>query len=469
MIKRFPNSFRDPCGFVFEYEGDIYRFVFKYLEKNWQSFVESGLFFDLQEKGYLQPSKILQLDDYRIFSPEINNAIALVKHERKIPCISYPFEWPFSMLKDAALFHLDFLEACLDKGFITKDGTPYNIQFEGVRPIFIDILSVAPYISGNVWFGFNQFLQQFLFPLLLMSNKNIPFFPRLRFKLEGIDIYTVKKFFHLTDIFKPGVFSYIFLPLIFQKIFSSFSESIREKIFSSGIMDKRAILKNTSHLKKLVNSLSVSKKQLSLWKDYEENNSYSQNEKSLKHEFIVEAMKVVRPDTILDLGANAGEYSIICSPYAKNIIAIDSDQEAVDILYDRLKEKGIKNILPLVVDIINPSPNLGWKLKEYPSFFERVKPDTVFCLALVHHIVIGNNVPIEDFVEWLEGLAPNIIVEFVSKDDPKVKILLRERNDIYPDYNKDFFEHCIEKRANIVKKMTMPSGSRTLYLLKRKS
>ena len=466
-IERIFSSFRDPSGFVYTDGERIFRVILKSAQEEWQKFVESKLFSLLQEKRYLQSTKLISLRDYQSwlnFSTE--EAIALVEHDEKIPFISYPYEWPFSMLRDAALFHLEFLKECLNEGFITKDGTPYNIQFIGTKPTFIDILSIISYREGNPWVGFGQFSQLFLYPLFLMSYKGIPFQPWLRSELEGMDVYTVRKFFSFWDIFKPGIFSNIFILAKLQKLFSAQKESIKDKIFSSGTITRKTIHSHILRLYKIIKSLPAPRL-FSLWDKYENENIYSAKDKEAKHNFILESVRAVRPSLLLDLGANTGEYSILSASYAKYVVAIDNDYQAIDTFYNSLKETKVKNVLPLIGSIVNPAPDLGWKLAEHSSFFHRLKPDMVLCLALLHHIRIGNNIPLQDFVEWLIGLAPNTIIEFVKKEDPMVKILLKEKADTYSDYNEEVFEYHLKKHGKIVKKYNLSLGSRALYFFKR--
>ena len=461
-MNRPPDSLYDPSGFVWKQGERIFRIVLKNAQKDWQSFVESGLFSELQEKGYLQSSKILPLQDC-----PYKEAAVFIGHQ-KIPCISYPYEWSFSMLKDAALFHLDLVSECLQKGFITKDGTGYNIQFLGTDPVFIDLLSFIPYKKGSPWLGFTQFCQLFLFPLFIYSYKEIPFHPWLKSEPEGIDVLSARKFFSLTDILrKPGLFFNVFLASQFQKRFSRRKESFIKKISSEQVIDRKTIGSLILKIRKTIKSLPLIQSP-STWEKYQEDNTYSPEDKKAKHRFVSEAMEDLRPEFVLDLGANTGEYIIPHSFKAKYIVALDSDYQAVDVLYRRLKKKGLKNIIPLVGDIVNPSPSRGWDFKQRESFFDRFKPNLVLSLALVHHIAIKNNIPLENFIKWISNLSPNLIIEFIEKKDPMVKMLLKEKEDVYPDYNIDNFEKCLCQRGEIIKKLRLSSGFRTLYFLKRK-
>jgi len=466
-VARIFSSFRDPAGFVYTDGKRIFRVILKNAQEEWQKFIESKLFFLLQEKRYLQSTKLIPLGDYPFwlsFSSE--EAVALVEHDEKIPFISYPYEWSFKMLRDAALFHLDFLKECLGEGFTTKDGTPYNIQFVGKKPIFLDTSSVVSYQKGNPWLGLNQFFQLFLYPLFLMSYKGVPFQPWLRSELEGIDVFTAQKFFSFWDIFRPGIFFNVFVSAKFQKLFSAQKESIKDKISFSGAITEGTICSHILRLRKIIEALPAPRL-FSLWGKYENDNTYNVKDREVKRNFILESVRAVRPSLLVDLGANTGEYSILSAPYAKYIVAIDNDYQAIDTFYNFLKESSIENILTLVGSIVNPSPGLGWRLSERPSFFQRLKPDMVFCLALLHHIRISNNIPLQDFLDWLIGLAPNVLIEFVKKEDPMVKMLLKEKIDTYFDYTEEALENYLKKHGKIVRKQKLSSGHRILYFFER--
>jgi len=459
-MKRPSNSLYDPSGFVYQNQGRVFRVILRQAEKDWQHFVKSGLFLKLQEKKYLQPSEILPLQncDYK-------EAVAFIEH-KKIPCISYPYEWSFSMLRDAALFHLDVLYQCIQEGFITKDGSSYNIQFLGVNPIFIDLLSFIPYKGSSPWLGFTQFCQLFLFPLFISSYKRIPFQPWLKNELEGIDVFTTRRFFSLADILKPGLFSNVFLGAQFQKRFSQQKESLFDQISSARVINERTIGSLILRLQKTIKSLPLPKLP-SLWEKYEEDNIYNIKDRKAKHQFVSEVVGIVRPTLILDLGTNRGEYVIPQSSRSNYIVAVDNDYQAIDSLYQRLKNKGIKNILPLVEDIVNPSPPGGWNLRQHQSFFSRLKPDIVLALALIHHIVVRNNIPLKNFVEWIVKLSPNLVIEFITKKDPMLRVLLKEKEDVYFDYNVEAFEKYLSQRGKIIKKHKLSSNSRILYFFRR--
>ena len=146
---------------------------------------------------------------------------------------------------------------------------------------------------------------------------------------------------------------------------------------------------------------------------------------------------------------------------------MDLDHFAVERLYRETRDTGLINILPLVQNIADPSPNWGWRNRERVDLKTRIRPDLVLCLALIHHVVITANVPMEEFVNWLAGVSDQLVIEYVSRSDDKVKALLRNKEDKYSDYSRDALESNLAKYFHIVSQQEMESGKRTLYLCKR--
>lgn len=460
-MEKIAGSFRDPAGSVYTYEGRILRHVKKSAGKEWEIFRSSALFRELQKREYLQQTIVVSPDV--ILHPE--SVIEILEHV-PLPAVSYPFEWSFSMLRDAGIFHLELLAYCLERGYITKDGSSYNIQFLNGKPIFIDPFSFVPYREGDPWVGFSQFSKHFLFPLLMSAHTCIPFHPLLRDKLDGIDLSLARKFFSWRDIGKSGVAVHILLQSMLQSEFQNVRESLRHPISSSRALKKKSLSRMIQSLESLLRSLPAGHFS-SQWERYVAEHRYNESDYQLKKSFVEQAVMRAQPDLVCDLGANTGDYTLCAAQYARNVIAVDFDYQSVDVLYQRTKASGIRNILPLVFDCLNPSPGSGWKLQERLSFFDRVHPDMVFALALMHHMVIGANIPLEDFVEWLMNFAPTVVLEFVDKKDPKVCLLLKEKDDIYAEYTQEELERIICLRGSIIKKQILPCGTRTLYLIER--
>ncbi len=460
-MEKLPGSFKDPAGSVYIHEGRILRVVAKSARQDWKKFQSSSLFLELQQTEYLQKTVLLDSSE----APRLEGVVDVLEHT-SFPVISYPFEWSFSMLRDAGLFHLELLVYCLERGFITKDGSGYNIQFVNGKPLFVDPLSFIEYREGDPWVGFAQFFRHFLFPLMISAYTRIPFHPLLRDKLDGIDIRLTRRFFSWCDAFKPGVLLYVLIQDLLQSGFENAQESLAHFISSSHVLQKRSLLRMVQNMQSLLRSFPIPRFS-SQWEHYMENCAYSSVDSKEKKEFIERAVAQVRPDFLCDIGTNTGEYALCAAHYAKNVVAVDFDYQAVDALYRRAMAGGVHNVLPLIVDCLNPSPALGWKLQERLSFFERVRPDMVLALAFIHHMVIGANIPLEDFIDWLLRFAPVVVLEFVDKKDPNVSLLLKDKEDTYADYTQESLERIVSARGSIVRKRELSCGTRILYFIQR--
>jgi hypothetical protein len=417
------------------------------------------LFQELQQERLLIPTHSVDLDSH--FPRHIVDASAAVVEHERIPFVSYPYEWPFQMLKDAALLHLEILGRCLPHDLILKDSSAFNVQFIGSEPIFIDILSFARLEPGEPWIGYNQFCKLFLYPLMLQAYKQVPFQSWLRSELEGLDPVTFSHLMSLRDLLRPGVFTHVSLQAWMQKRMAAARYSVRSKIKSASL-PKSAIANNIRGLRRLVHRLEV-KVHDSTWVDYTQTHSYSDASMRQKEDFVRQAVASHRPHLVWDLGCNIGNFTRIAGEYAEYVVAMDADHLSIERLYQNLKREGRRNVLPLVMNLTNISPNQGWGSCERQSLPARGKPDLTLCLALVHHMAISANVPISSFIAWLAGLGTSLVIELVSKEDPMVKQLLLNKVDTYDDYNRPFFERCLNKFFRVERSLALTGGTRYLY------
>jgi len=454
------GSFRDPGGFIFTRSGRVFRAITRHSLEDWQAFSASPLFAELQRQRLLIPTQPAPAEP-GLFPEGLAADAAVVEHER-IPFVSYPYEWSVEMLKDAARLHLDLLERCLPHGFILKDATPFNVQFIGCDPIFIDVLSFTRFRPGEPWAGYNQFCRLFLYPLMLYAYKQVPFQSWLRSELEGLDPVTFSRLLSVRDLFRPGVFTHVALHAWLQKRMAPARTSVRRKIRTAGF-SKDAITANVRGLRRLLRHLRL-RDDKSVWADYARICSYSDAATTEKEEFVRRAAAAERCRLVWDLGSNVGRFSRRAAEHADTVVAMDADPVSVDLLYRSLKKEGEpRNILPLVMNLANLSPDQGWRGLERRSLLARGQPDLVMCLALVHHMAISANIPVESFLAWLSGLETSLVIEFVGKEDPMVQRLLLNKDDTYDDYNRAFFESCLKKFFQVQSSLELPGGTRILY------
>ncbi|MBI3300320.1 MAG: class I SAM-dependent methyltransferase [Elusimicrobia bacterium] len=449
--RREPGSFRDRNNRVFYQDGRVLRGVSAVALKDWQALSASEFFPAMTRAAKVIPTK-------RVQEPELGTWDAVLEHEA-VPFLSYPYEWPFGMLKDAALLHLELMQAALREGMILKDSSAYNIQWLGAQPTFIDITSFVRLPAGEPWVGYRQFCSMFLYPLMLQAYRNAAFQPWMRGSLDGIASEEFNRILGLRDLWRPGVLSHVFLQAKLQGSMST--RAVKRELQSAGF-PKELIVSNVRKLQDLISGLEW-RQARSQWSEYAANNTYSAPENDQKAAFVRGAVISKRWRRVWDLGCNTGAYSRIAAENADYVVSMDADQLAVERFYQALKKEGRRSILPLVNNLVDPSPNLGWRGLERKSLPERGKPDLTLCLALIHHVVLSANVPLREFIGWLAELKTAVVIEFVSKEDPMVKLLLQNKTDDYADYDQQSFERYLGESFVVSKRQELETGTRTLY------
>jgi hypothetical protein len=456
--RRDPGSFRDPDGFVFRRGDEIFRAVLPSAVPRYRQFVASGLADDLQSAGLLVPT--VEVSDSRLDAEAGLPAGSLVLRHEAIAFANYPYEWTFDMLRDAALVQLEILERCLERNWILKDASAYNVQFQGVRPVFLDVLSFAPLADGEPWAGYNQFCRMMLYPLMLEAYKHIPFQPWLRSDLEGVDPVVFGRMFRGMERCRPGVLTHVTAQAYLQHKFSAADYSVRERVKSAG-MCRDIIVCNVRGLKKLVLRLRPPR-QPTAWSDYSRAH-YQPNALAQKEDFVRESLVGRELGLVWDLGCNDGRFSRIAAEHATTVVAMDADAGSISQLYRELRRENSANILPLLMNIANPSPAQGWASRERQALAERGKPELTLALALIHHLVIAANVPLQALLEWFAGVTHELVIEFMSKDDAMVQRLLLNKDDTYTDYHREAFECYLRQDFIITRCAELPGGTRFLY------
>jgi hypothetical protein len=391
---------------------------------------------------------------------------AVLRHEL-IPFVSYPYEWTPGMLRDAALLTLDLTLASLDEDLVLKDATPYNVQFKGSRPVFLDIGSWEKLGAGEPWAGYRQFCMQFLYPLMLQAYKGVPFQPWLRGALDGITPAQARSLMSFRDRFRKGTTTHVFIHARLDQSYSKRGRTggdIKKELKSAGF-GKELIRANVRKVRKAVEAAAWSPP-ASVWTAYRNDNTYEDADNQAKAAFIKDVAGRRELDLAWDLGANDGFYSRILAEHSKHVLALDLDPSTVELLYRDLKAEGNEQILPLVMNLTDPSPGLGWRGLERKSFTDRGKPDLILALALLHHVSITGNVPVRQFVEWLASLGASVVIEFMTREDPMVKRLLAAKRVDHEDYERGFFEQVVGESFEIERSEELPSGTRILYALR---
>ncbi len=449
-------SFRDPSGFLFKRDGILYRQVNQTYRSHYDLLMGSGLYEQLVKKGALvshQETDIAPLDPdagYKVLQPEV------------IPFISYPYEWSFSMLKDAALLTLEICNLSLQKGMVLKDASAYNIQFLEGKPVLIDTLSFERYDEGTPWVAYRQFCQHFLAPLALMALTDIRLGQLLRVHIDGIPLDLANELLPGKVRWNLGLGTHITLHAQAQQKYAKADshKDDRKKVFS-----KNALFGLLDSLKNTVKSLQW-KPAGTEWANYYEITNYSGSAFEEKKAVIRKFLDIAQPDSVWDLGANNGVFSRLASEKGIFTVAADIDPAAVESDYQNIQSENAKNLLPLLLDLTNPSAASGWNNEERDSFAGRGPAGLVMALALVHHLAISNNVPLDRVAASFAAMGQWLIIEFVPKQDSQVQKLLSSRLDIFDNYTTEGFEESFQRYYHIQEKAAVAESDRILYLMK---
>jgi SAM-dependent methyltransferase len=459
-----PGSFRDRTARVFYLNGAVYRGLNARAWEEWQAISHTSFFQKALAEGRVIGTEPVDLAS--VPGPEPSVEWKGILRHHAIPFVSYPYEWCFGMLRDAALLQLELLAAALGEEITLKDASPFNLQWLGCRPVFIDVASFVRYHTGEPWIGYRQFCRMFLYPLLLQAYKQAPFQPWLRGRLDGIDAEECLALMSLRDRLRSGVFTHVWLQSRFQRHYRALQRDTKRELKTAGFT-RTVIATNVSRLHKLVRALHwTPDADASGWSEYESLHHYEREDAVAKELFVEQALQARQRSLVWDLGCNTGRFSRMAERYADYVVAIDSDHASIERLYFGLKASGSTKVLPLVLDVTDPSPNLGWRGRERRAMLDRGRPDLVLSLALVHHLVITSNIPLEDVIQWFHDLGSEVVVEFPTRDDDMVQRLLRSKDQAYEDYRTEHFESCVTKYFELHRRLVLPSGRRIIYHLR---
>ncbi|MFH1312403.1 MAG: SAM-dependent methyltransferase [Candidatus Eisenbacteria bacterium] len=450
-----PGSFRDPSGFLFTRDGKLFRQVNTLYKDDYDHLMQSGLYQALIDRGLMVPHCESDV------TPERGKGAYKIIQPEKISFISYPYEWCFTQLKQAALTTLEIQKTAFDFGMSLKDASAYNIQFHKGKPVFIDTLSFEKYREGEPWVAYRQFCQHFLAPLALMAYTDIRLNQLLRVYIDGVPLDMASTLLPFRTRLNFSLLSHLHLHSKSQSYFSD--KSVGKRRYK---MRRVSFLGVISSLESAVRKLKW-RAQGTEWADYYNDTNYTRDGFRHKQETVGEFLDSVKPAGVWDLGGNVGVFSRIASDKQIPTISFDVDPSAVEKNYLECVKRGENHLLPLLLDLANPSPGVGWSNDERMSLIERGPVDAVLALALVHHLAISNNLPFTMIARFLSEICRSLIIEYVPKTDSQVKRLLVVREDIFTDYTEEAFEHEFEKRFTIKERVRIKDSERTLYLMKR--
>ncbi|MCL5744059.1 MAG: SAM-dependent methyltransferase [Acidobacteria bacterium] len=443
-------SFRDPAGYVVFDRGLYKRVVARHGEHDYERLIGSGLYESLVRDNLLvsHREETTDLDD-------VHDQVHKLLTPAQIHFISYPYEWCFTQLKDAALLTLQIQERAMSFGMSLKDASAFNVQFHEGRPLFIDTLSFEE-DQDRPWVAYEQFCRHFLAPLSLMRSRSLSLNKLLAVHLDGVPLGLASRLLGVSSYLRPGVLLHVHLHARAQR-----SQSRAGEAQQSGRKAKLQILRS---LRQTIENLRLPRG-TSEWSEYTtRSDHYPDTSASFKLEYVSRALECVKPGLVYDLGGNAGVYSHLAAAHGCRCVLYDADPLCIEHAYLREKESGSGLILPLVVDLANPTPAVGLNLSERACTFDRARGSLVLALALVHHLRLRYNIPFRRMADLLAKFGDRLVVEFVGPDDPMARQMLARKRTPPDDYSLEAFISAFSSRFRLLDRAPIPGMQRTLLV-----
>jgi hypothetical protein len=452
-----PGSFRDPAGFLFRQQGTLYRQINQPYRPHYDRLLQSGLYQKLCSSGLM------------VSHDEVDRGLARTPSAYKIirpqelPFISYPFEWSFSQLKDAALLTIRIQKTALEHDLSLKDASAYNIQFCNGKPLLIDTLSFEEYAPGRPWIAYRQFCQHFLAPLALMAERDVRLGRLLAQFLDGIPLDMASRLLPFSSRLRFSLLSHIHLHARSQAHFQDKPHKAAGRNLS-----RFSLMALIDSLESAVTGLKW-RPPRSAWSAYYDHTNYAPDAAAGKKRCVDDFLAMINPAHSWDIGANTGAFSRLATERRIPTVSLDIDPSAVELNYLQGRREKNPYLLPLLGDIANPSPGIGWENSERMSLLERGPVDAVLALALIHHLAIANNLPLAKVAALFQRLCRWLIIEFIPKEDSQVQRLLASREDIFSGYHVHGFEEEFSRFFSIARREKIVRSERIVYLMKNRS
>jgi SAM-dependent methyltransferase len=457
------GSFRDPGGTLIQHNGRILRAVHPEAAVDLEAFLQTQTAHDAMNSGRLVRSVRISPSEF----PGVETDY-LIEHER-IPFPSFPYEWSAEMLHAAGALTLNLARAALSDGFGLKDATPYNILFRGSEPVFVDVLSFERRDACDAsWIPYAQFVRTFLLPLLAARHFGMPLHDVLAAHRDGLEPESVYRWTGPLQRLQSPFLSLVSIPKWLNG--RENASTYRPRAYDSP--DKARFVLNgiLKSCERHLNALEPNPGD-STWSGYLDHKSlYTTEQFAQKDAFVAEALTLAQSRSVLDVGANEGHFSFIAARHGASVVAIDSDAAVAGSIWRRANREQA-DVLPLVVDLTRPTPATGWRNQEYASFLDRAKGsfDLVMMLAVVHHMLVTERIPLEEILALAEELTREyVLIEFVAPEDPMFQRIVRGRDGLYSHMTRAWFEAAASQRFELVRSRRIDGLHRWLYLFRRR-
>ncbi|MFM1756397.1 MAG: hypothetical protein RL621_1351 [Bacteroidota bacterium] len=471
-----PNhiSYKDTAARVVLEEGIYYRYIFNEYQVEYDHLMHSGLYKVLTEKGLMITHQEVEQSQSNFYKK---------LHPKQIPFQSYPFEWSYGQWRKVLYAYLQINKIALAHGMILKDATPYNFYFEGGRAVLLDTSSFDFFKEGDPWIAYRQFCSEMLSPLALMHYNGQRWAKITQSHLRGMPLNFVSKQLPLKSWLNMTCLLHIHLH---GKYATNDSEnsSLRnsnKKGFekTEKLVDKQKGFSKEKivSLMKMLQSTVVNWKQPFAfekhWIDYYHkdiaSDKYLIHKEAVIKEWLAQLTNQNKLNSILDLGANTGKFSLISSEYSDKVIALEYDDICVDAIDKAIVSSKKNNIYCLRMDLAETTPNMGVLEKEYSSIYTRAKSSMVLGLALIHHLFISNQLNFDQIASMFNEFSDKqVITEYIPITDEKVQFLMKDKQRDYQDYTEEGFTNALEQYFQIKERVKLEGSERILYLLEKK-
>lgn len=471
------HSFRDPQGRVVFTGKEVWRLIENGALTDLNEFLKQNFVEQWRLSGRIVRTVAADKSEIESFTRKFSeHAVSdskfdLYKHER-IDFPSYPYEWSPEMLYEAATLTLEIADFSLTEGWGIKDATPFNVLFEGTEPVFIDILSFEKRDEKDyLWLPYNQFVQTFLLPLLVNKEIGLPLQTIFLANRDGLAVSEVTRFFGILKQLKPEILSLVTLPGLLSKRAEGDAGLYEKKLLDSPEKARFILKQSLRRLRKQLAKAAPRSVYKSKWTEYTKYNQENiPDYMDAKQRFVTDSINTLKPLKVLDVGCNTGIFSLIAARAGAAVVAVDSDPAVVGRVFRVAKQENA-NVLPLVVNLARPTPRLGWRYSEIPSFLDRAAGhfDLVLMLAVLHHLLVQERISLREILRLAADLTRDaLIIEFVPPDDKLFKRLTRGRDSLHQDLTTDNFDKTAAEFFTVITSIRLPETERRLYLMKKK-
>jgi SAM-dependent methyltransferase len=452
-------TFRDPAGSVEVRADGAYRSIHSPFDVEILEFLALPFASELVTQGRLIASEVVSTP----------SAETLMLRHPRVSFQSYPWEWSPGLWLAAAELTLNLCSDLVERGWVLKDATPLNVLFEGTRPVFVDVLSIERADPHQpIWLAYGQFVRTFLLPMLAHGRLGWPLQTSLT-RRDGYEPGELYPALSWPARLRQPALSAVTLPSLLTDTKKIQAAGVASRSVDEPELAKQILLKTLKTLLSRMRQVTPMQG-TSKWSNYAETAThYSDEDHGRKRSFVIKALMNAKPGRVLDVGCNTGVYSNLAAEAGAEVVSIDTDLQAVDRLCASLKGSG-KNILPLCVDLARPTPAAGWENRENASFLSRCDGhfDTVMMLAVLHHLLLRNQIPMDRIAALCSNLTTrDLVLEWVPPADPKFQELLRGRETIYEHVTEAAFREAFAQYFVVCDELTLANGRIMLHLQKR--